>query len=510
MGDTRPAGLRVLTCINVYSAYFLGEFAFINLQNSMENGIPKTILDSHLLPIAEFLELSKQIEHDLLTHPMVMVQAPCPQVSPSDLFNSVIPGDNGESFEVEFQKEKESRLVDLAEFANIFAGSDENPFQNPTRTIEEVITGTLNDPLTTRAYAENLTWKSDATSFRSSGDSVPFKLVPVNLSDHISGVQLQGSASGMMSTLSSTNFIKSTNHTRQPAMEILGVTAGSPVFASAGSGTTIHIEQAHLYSVNACHSGWKIWQYEDGLLRWLEDMHGGTSIDAIAKDILKWATPEECERYGISVAVQPPGCTVFIGAGVPHTVFSLTSTAADASNIMLNPSTWSRTLSECLKEQVAQWYFWFATKGPEDMIKIQRLARYFKHTADYLRAIAIPVVLGITFDSLAENAVIDLAGETSPYAAYALKRGTALVYLMAFRHEQPIRLATGSTIIFSEASRSVIPRMPEDFHEGTFVKISNSVNLLGLSKGVFEKASGFCIVQGPDPTRKRARTPFKG
>jgi hypothetical protein len=303
----------------------------------MDYAIPKTFnLSSDLLGNDEFRQLLKKVEGALLENPFVLVQTPFVSAKRDSLFLSVADGNGGEQFEVEFQNEKESHVVNRHDFEEIFSGS----VDYPQGTVEEILARTL-ESKENKAYAENLTWCSDKVSF-DLGNAVPFKLVPVTFSEHIGGFQIQKteSDSGLMSTLSATNWVKTAQGIYKPAMEIPGVTLGSPIYASAGAGTVLHVEQGLLPSVNANHSGWKAWQVGTGLLKWRESQ-GGSCIDALAKDVLKWATPEECKRFGILVFLQPPGSTAFTASGVWHTVVSLTATIADASNIFLNQSFWT-------------------------------------------------------------------------------------------------------------------------------------------------------------------------
>jgi hypothetical protein len=105
-----------------------------------------------------------------------------------------------------------------------------------------------------------------------------------------------------------------------------------------------------------------------------------------------------------------------------------------------------------------------------------------------------------------ENAVVQLAFDGSPYAAFAVKRGETLVFLMAFRRQQPLQIAKPRDFLsFADAARRVIPEFDEEkFDEETFVKVFKAGRYtLGLRHGVYQTASGLCLVQGPDVTKKR-------
>jgi len=63
-------------------------------------------------------------------------------------------------------------------------------------------------------------------------------------------------------------------------------------------------------------------------------------LDLLSKDVLAFPTVAECERYQIKVFVQTAGTVVLTRGGLPHTVLSLTTTVAEATNLVLDEHDW--------------------------------------------------------------------------------------------------------------------------------------------------------------------------
>ena len=74
------------------------------------------------------------------------------------------------------------------------------------------------------------------------------------------------------------------------------------------------------------------------------------------KTAYEFPTIAEIEEYDINMLLQRPGDVVIVPPGVPHTVISLTTTVAEASNFMYLPSLghqWVHTFSEYLAVHAA-------------------------------------------------------------------------------------------------------------------------------------------------------------
>jgi hypothetical protein len=139
--------------------------------------------------------------------------------------------------------------------------------------------------------------------------------------------------------------------------EVGGVTSPFVVVGSAGSGTSLHIEDAALTSLNVLLKGYKFWFFGPELLVWARVALGLVfGADSYPPELLcgrlsVYPSVEQCARYNISYLLQGPGEVVLVGPGVIHTVASVTLTVAEACNLNHVPANgpqWSIALVTAL------------------------------------------------------------------------------------------------------------------------------------------------------------------
>lgn len=488
----------------------------------------------HTLDQEQFDEMLQDVSRTLAKGDPIVVVVDSDyevQKNPTVLLNCVAAGDGGENFHGENQASVKREEMQRQEFPSRFGYSSKKRLLEPQGTPEQI----MNDALSKqppgkkpRYYMEDLSWtineKSTATKneegtatpsfIRESGGcgyTMKRKQTGHILENCIE--ELQPKRKRTKSFLSTTNFVKGTLAAQSTILhqELAGVTYGSPVLATAGAGTVLHKEQLDLESCNALFYGWKAWFLGDGLVKWREQT-GGASMDPIAKDVLEWPTVKECVEHGILVVYQKPGTTVCVGSAVVHTVMSLTFTIAEATNLRLNGSLIYSNFIGVVKEYMPLWYTWenSANATEADKHSAGRLARYFKHSADMLRVVAYRVSEGNSvFAKLPEDSVVDLAPAEATYAVYALKRGENLVYLLAVRRgENRQRIHNPQeSIQFCPNSRKVIPQHTEGVEESVQVALTfDGQHGVFLSKGVFEKASGKCLVLGKSSGPRTKKT----
>lgn len=355
-------------------------------------------------------------------------------------------------------------------------------------------------------YTENINFKPFKTRGRlrptSFSDETPY-VAEIRKDGHVGkwvlkrrplGATADSGGSERMATLSATNWVYSTARERARCIEAMsqlpGVTMGSPLLAEEGAGTVVHQEQACLGSVNVLFKGFKLWFYGDGLRLW-RDAKGG-HLDGLAKDKLVYPTPEECEQYGIHVYLQAEGTVVLIASGVMHTVMSVTTTYAEASNIIYDETVWIKILlrevdlllPSCYPEERLTELR--ARKGPSlpegvalySEVKVainnkakhdvERLAKWCKHTHDFLRVQALRVPTPLKFQHYAVGDIVDVGaieeedGKASS-AVYAVKTTMEdLTYVLACRRgDSKRRFPEDAVLRFNLEYRCSIPTLLE-------------------------------------------------
>lgn len=268
-------------------------------------------------------------------------------------------------------------------------------------------------------------------------------VMPAPESDLESGND-EGDQDDELAVRSASNWATATPHERRlgsPAeyrrmTQLVGVTTGSALLASKGAGTVNHFEQACLYSVNVLHFGFKLWFYGDGLRRWLDVT--SSDLDVMAKDKVAFPTAAECEQFRINVYLQVAGETVLIGPANAHTVLSLSTTVAEASNCNPDHNHWYPKLVKELRIYLPRCYpdsvkVFPGSKPLSDEVKTEgvlRLRLWARHTADYLRVQAERIPSGRPFAKCQVGDILELG--TSRNKVFVLKAGpTDLIYLLS-------------------------------------------------------------------------------
>jgi hypothetical protein len=157
----------------------------------------------------------------------------------------------------------------------------------------------------------------------------------------------------------------------------------------------------------------------------------------MAKDKVAFPTVAECERFGTKVYLQSAGETVIIGPANAHTVISLCTTVAEASNCTLEVDHWAPklvvelrlNLPRCNPDTVK--IFQGSIPLP-DTVKaegVERLNFWARHTADYLRVQATRITSGRRFAKCRVD-ILELGTELN--VVYVLKTGpTQLLYYLS-------------------------------------------------------------------------------
>ena len=279
----------------------------------------------------------------------------------------------------------------------------------------------------------------------------------------------------VVSMASATNWAWSTPREAEPhrkaqmryAEQVKGATMGGPLIATAGAGTVVHEEQAALSSANVCHYGLKTWYYGNGLRQW-RDENGG-DFDVLSKDVRAFPTVEECERYRIKVFVQTAGTVVLTRAGLPHTVLSLTTTVAEATNLVLDQDDWVLHLLKEVKMYLPHSYPvpikpGDGSKEPgklseKQLTVINRLSTWVEHTGEYLRVQANGS--SKPFEECHVGDIMDVGGE---YAAiYAMKTTTTdLVYVLPVTRGERLDFHRVPLLSFGRASAHTFPLIRDD------------------------------------------------
>ena len=280
-----------------------------------------------------------------------------------------------------------------------------------------------------------------------------------------------------VSILSATNWAWGTPRERQRhrskkmsfVEQLKGATMGGPLIATAGAGTVVHQEQACLSSANVCFSGRKLWYYGNGLRRWRDENDG--DLDLLSKDVLAFPTVAECERYQIKVFVQTAGTVVLTRAGLPHTVLSLTTTVAEATNLVLDEHDWVSHLVQevgmylplCYPDPIKP------TDASKELGKlsekqetaIARLSTWVRHTGDYLRVQANCRSKPKPFEKCRVGDIVDVGSEQ--VAVYVIKTtSTELVYVLPVNREEHALIDKVPFLSFRPANARTIPLKSDD------------------------------------------------